>query len=315
MNPVTAKAPSRDRLKVAWGSLPPRVRALYVVGHQQLAAWLAEALSADSASQVLLDEAVGAATGLAALGERIYDAILVGHTPGELDAIDFVEGLRAGGAEEPIIILGEADEAELSALCYEVGADAYLCLQTATTRTFLWTLARAVERHQLIGENRRLAQTERNRGQQEQGEAERLLAAQRGLIENCARAGSGASASQNAALPEALRTHYRELLRAHVIMGSGNLSAEMAALARALAAAHVPSADILALCTSKWSDDLVRSLGSRAHGTSSSARRLADPGIAGQPGGVSALSRKLSENAPEVHRKGAKTQWGRGQRE
>ena len=45
-------------------------------------------------SQVILDEAVGAATGLAALGERIYDAILVGHAPGELDAIEFVEGLR-----------------------------------------------------------------------------------------------------------------------------------------------------------------------------------------------------------------------------
>ncbi len=60
-----------------------------------MAAWLADALKADSASQVLLDEAVGAATGLAALGERIYDAVLVGHAPGELDAVEFVEGLRA----------------------------------------------------------------------------------------------------------------------------------------------------------------------------------------------------------------------------
>ena len=226
-----------------------------------MAAWLADALAADSASQVILDEAVGASTGLAALGERIYDAILVGHTPGELDAIEFVEGLRAGGAEEPIIILGEDDEAELSALSYEVGADAYLCLQTATTRTFLWTLARAVERHQLIGENRRLAQTERNRGQQEQGEAERLLAAQRGLIGNSSRAASSASALQSAALPEALRTHYRELLRAHVIMGSGTLGGN-GRLARALAGARVPAADILALHV-EVVEDLVRSLGSR----------------------------------------------------
>ena len=249
-------------MKAAWGSLPPRIRALYVVGRERMAAWLAEALSADSASQVLLDEAVGPATGLAALGERIYDAILVGHAPGELDAIEFVEGLRAGGAEEPIIILGAESEAELSALCYEVGADAYLCLQTTTTRTFLWTLARAVERHQLIGENRRLAQTERNRGQQEQGEAERLLAAQRGLVENC-RSASAAGNAPSGALPQAVRKHYRELLRAHVIMGSGNLSAEMAALASALAASKVPSAEILTLHV-EVVEELVRGLGSRS---------------------------------------------------
>jgi DNA-binding NtrC family response regulator len=243
--------------------LPPRIRALYVVGRERMAAWLAEALSADSASQVLLDEAVGPATGLAALGERIYDVILVGHAPGELDAIEFVEGLRAGGAEEPIIILGDESEAELSALCYEVGADAYLCLQTTTTRTFLWTLARAVERHQLIGENRRLSQTERNRGQQEQGEAERLLAAQRGLVDNCRSASAAAGNAPSAALPEAVRKHYRELLRAHVIMGSGNLSAEMVALAAALAESTVPSAEILSLHV-EVVEELVRGLGSRS---------------------------------------------------
>ena len=183
----------------------------------------------------------------------------MGHAPGELDAVEFVEGLRAGGAEEPIIILGAESEAEMSALCYEVGADAYLCLQTATTRTFLWTLARAVERHQLIGENRRLAQTERNRGQQEQGEAERLLAAQRVLVENCRRS----DAAPNAALPDALRTHYRELLRAHVIMGSGNLSAEMAALAAGLAESDVLPVEILALHV-EVVEELVRGLGSRS---------------------------------------------------
>jgi len=250
-------------LKTAWGSLPPRIRALYVVGRERTAAWLGDALAADSASQVLLDEAVGAATGLAALGERIYDAVLVGHAPGELDGVEFVEGLRAGGAEEPIIILGTESEAELSAFCYEAGADAYLCLQTATTRTFLWTLARAVERHQLIGENRRLSQTERNRGQQEQGEAERLLAAQRGLVENCRRAAAAAGATSTGVLPEAVRKHYRELLRAHVIMGSGNLSTEMAALAGALAASRVSSAEILSL-HAEVVEELVRGLGSRS---------------------------------------------------
>jgi DNA-binding response OmpR family regulator len=235
------------------------LRALYIAAPPRTAAWLAEALAADRASHVELDEAAGAAAGLAALGERIYDAVLVDHEPGALDALELVEGLRAGGAEEPILILGCGSEADTAALCYEVGADAYLCRKSTTIRTFLWTLARAVERHQLIGENRHLAQTERNRGQQDQRDAERLLAAQRGLVDQCRRATGKGPAE---VLPEALRTHYRELVRAHVIMGSGNLSAEIAALAGALAEDGIGAAEILALHVDVVAE-LLRGLGSR----------------------------------------------------
>ncbi len=209
---------------------------------------------------MLLDEAVGPAAGLAALGERIYDAVLIGHDPAEFDALEFVEGLRAGGAEEPILLLGAQAESELSAYAYEVGADAYLCLKTTTTRTFLWTLARAIERHRLIAENRRLVQTERNRGQQQQSEAERLLAAQRALVDQCRAGGNSRPAGKP--LAEPLRRHYRELLRAHVIMGSGNLSAELAALAGELAAAQASSAEVLALHADVV-EELVRGLASR----------------------------------------------------
>jgi DNA-binding response OmpR family regulator len=253
-----AKSPGHDLLHAAWGSLPPRIRTLYIVARQGMGAPLASALAADSASRVLLDEAVGSAAGLAALREQIYDAVLVSHLPGELDALEFVEGLRAGGAEESVIILGVQSEADLSALCFEVGADAYLSLNT-TARTFLWTLARAVERHQLIGQNRRLAQAERNRSQQEQREAERLLAGQRAVVDDCARS----AAVHGSPIPAAVRTHYRDLLRAHVIMGSGNLSAEMSALAGIFASLEVAAHEVLRLHVEAV-EELVRGLGSRS---------------------------------------------------
>ena len=64
-------------------------------------------------------------------------------------------------------------------------------------------------------------------------------------------------------LDEAVRAHYRELMRAHVIMGSGNLSAEMSALAELLAASGVTSPQAMELHVEVL-EELVRGLGSRS---------------------------------------------------
>ena len=171
---------------------------LYVTTQRRTGAWLAEAFASDSACEVTLEEAFGAAAGLARLREVVFDAVLISHEPEDLDALDLVDGLRAGGALEPLIVLGQPSEQEMAALCYEVGADAYLCVNTATTRTLLWIVARATERHHLIRENRRLSQAERHRLRQEHGETERLLEEQRGLIRDM-ESPSGASAADDEA--------------------------------------------------------------------------------------------------------------------
>ena len=150
----------------------------------------------------------------------------------------------------------------MTALCYEVGADAYLCVNTTTTRTLLWAAARAIERHELMRDNRRLLQADRQRLHQEHLEADRLLAQQRALISDLesltfekelesnpgskaqtlpatsGEASSSPTTKQNAPapsrLPAKLVAHYRELLRAYVIMGSGNLNGRHAGALRAV---------------------------------------------------------------------------------
>ncbi|REK11459.1 MAG: hypothetical protein DWQ37_14345 [Planctomycetota bacterium] len=266
-----------------WGLLPPRLRVLLVTTARRSGAWLAEALAGDSACQVTLDEARGAAAGLAALRSHAFDAVLVGHAPGELDALEFLDAQRAGGSEEPLIVLGEASPQEMDALVLEAGADAYLCVNTATTRSLLWILARATERRALVRENRRLAQAERHRLHQEQREAERLLSEQRDMIRDAQGlpeagdepgaaedGGHATSIGQRAAehadgppLSESLKDHYRELLRAHVIMGSGNLSNEMCALAELLASGGVTAPQTMQLHVQVL-EELVRGLGSRS---------------------------------------------------
>ena len=156
----------------------------------------------------------------------------------------------------------------MSALAYEVGADAYCCVAETTTRSLLWTFARAIERCQLIREHRRLVQMEQQRLAHEHHEAERLLTEQRALIVELERIRLAAamkdlrkaeigddsiadcglriadsinpkSAIRNpqsvpADLPDRLVTHYREMLRAYVVMGAGNLADEMTTLASLL---------------------------------------------------------------------------------
>ena len=177
-----ASVETERRSAPAWGILPRRMRVLFITTSHRTGTWLAEAFATDSASEVILEESIGATAGMARLRDEIFDAVFISHEPPDLDALEFIQGLRAGGGDEPTVVLGAADDQEMAALTYEVGADAYLCVTTTTIRTLLWSAARAIERHQMLKENRRLIQAERQRLNFEHQEADRLLAQQRTLI-------------------------------------------------------------------------------------------------------------------------------------
>jgi DNA-binding NarL/FixJ family response regulator len=226
--------------------MPGRLKVLYIATASRTGAWLAEAFAADSAAEILLEEAAGQTGGMERLRDEVFDAILVSHEPGELDALDLIEGYRAGGAEEPIVVLGTPSESELAVLCYEVGADGYVCVHATTTRNLIWVVARAVQRHLLLHENRRYHQLDLTRQEREQDEARRLLQEQRAAVAefrpgrspHCSHA-VGRPAERCLALPPELIAHYRELLRIYVIMGSGNLADELRRLAGLLVSAGV----------------------------------------------------------------------------
>ncbi len=259
-------------------SLPERLRILYITTPKRPGAWLAEAFASDSGSQILLEEVIGSVGGLARLRDEAFDAILISHVPGELDALELIVGYRAGGAEEPIVVLGLQSEQEMAALCYEAGADGYVCVNTTTVRTLIWIVARAVQRHQLCRENRRLCQAEYRRLQQERQEAEDLLVQQRNILSDFhqLRSQSGHSCSPKTEpvpgrptsippldLPTELVQHYRDLLRTYVIMGSGNLAKELSRLAELLILAGVSAPELLHLHT-KVLEEMIHGLGSRS---------------------------------------------------
>ena len=281
---ATAKKPFSAASRV--GSLPARLKVLYITTLHRTGGWLAEAFATDNATEIRLEESVGATAGLARLRDEIFDAVLISHEPGVLDALELIEGLRAGGADEPMIVLGTVPPQAMEAECYEVGADAYCFVEQSTTRSLLWNFSRAMERCMLVRENRRLAQADHLRLEQEHREAERLLNQQRALVaeleslqENrepdveSTAADAGISldrcgkASKNlpltSSLPEALVDYYREMLRTYVIMGQGNLTQEMQRLAELLAGANVTARETIHLHVSVL-EELIQGLGNRS---------------------------------------------------
>jgi DNA-binding response OmpR family regulator len=239
--------------------MPGRLKVLYISTASRTGAWLAEAFAADSAAEIVLEEATGQAAGMERLRDEVFDAILVSHEPGEMDAMDLIEGYRAGGAEEPIVVLGTPGEAEMAVHCYEAGADGYVCAATSSTRNAIWVVALAVQKRHLLQENRRLHRAEQTRLQREQDEARRLLDEQRTAVDEF-HAGRDVD---DLPLPAELTNHYRELLRTYVIMGSGNLGDELRRLARLLVAAGV-SARQTARLHLNVAEEMIQGLGARS---------------------------------------------------
>lgn len=256
-----------------WGTLPPRIRVLYVTTERHPVESLGELLAADSAMCIELEMARQATPGLARLREANYDAVLVRHDPPELDALDFAEALRGGGGEDPLVIVGDHQQSALAPLCHEVGADAYVSLVDFSPRYLIWTLARAIEWHRLVQENRRLAQLERQRLRLEHNGAERLLREQRDLIRDLEDLTDSAPALSSGAPPivgapagppiaDDLMSEYRDLLRAYVIMGSGTLTAEIGRLAARIVANRLPPARVMQLHVHVL-EGVLRGLGTR----------------------------------------------------
>ena len=245
--------------KTPLGFLPPKMKVLFITGKSRTGRWLAEALATDSATEVLLDEVTGVAAGLSRLRDEVFDAVLISHEPQDLDALDFLEVLKTGSSEEqPIIVLGVPSEQELAALCYEVGADAYICVNSTTTRTLLWQVARAVQRHAVLSENRQLVQLQRQKLLSEKNEAQRQLAQQRALLD-----GGPAIGMDDTRLPARLVDHYRELLKAHIIMGSGGLHDEMQDLVDLLVLARATPREAMRLHIAGL-EEVLHGLGNRS---------------------------------------------------
>lgn len=222
-----------------WGELPPRIKALFIAGDRRPPGWLSAALGADSATELSVVEVRGIAAGLSCLRDEAFDVVLICHGVG-LDACELLDAIRAGSCDEqPIVVLGDDSDQDLASLCHEAGADAYCCIRTTTIRGLIWNIARATERHQLIAENRRLHQAHRHRMQLERSEAMRQWDQQWSVLGPVVNPDVATQVEREQQLPDSLVHHYREILQAYVIRGTGHLAGELREMIGGLVQANV----------------------------------------------------------------------------
>ncbi len=264
------------------GLLPPRLRLLCVSSCEPSWINLTLLLDAEGGVEPLFRWARSSTEALTLLRDEPFDGILIAvEKPSDWPEIaGLVRGIRSSGCADPIVVLA-AQVTDMAWL--ELQADECEMLQSArmwNSPAVVSILKRALARTDLIRESRRLAIDQTKRVARERGEAEDLLNQQRRIIGDLDERSSSelpANATRQAMIdcfgsesaarephaPQEISSYYHELLRTYVIMGSGNLSHEIAKLANLLASAGCGPRGALSLHLEAV-ESLVRGLGNRS---------------------------------------------------
>jgi DNA-binding NarL/FixJ family response regulator len=275
--PYTLAEPSE--LATGIGVLPTRLRLLCVGSVEP--SWVSLTLQLDALGCVEPNfKWVSTANeALALLRDESFDCLLVRvnparQVPGD-DPMSLARGIRAGGCADPIVIVAVTTDDETWAEALKLNVDLLVSVKGWESSALIPAIQRAVERGRMLHEIDRLSAADRRRLARERDEAEYLLNQQRQIlaaVEHLAGAARVAEAGETPAatgggervrLTAEFDDYYQELLRTYVIMGSGNLVAEITRLADLLSRAGLGPRDVLDLHLARV-ERLVRGLGNRS---------------------------------------------------
>ena len=217
---------------------------------------------------------------LEALREESHDCLLVAddQAAGSFDALEAVNAVRAAGYDDPIVLLAQSATDELWLRATELQCTVLTSPGSWESRALVPMILTEVRRSELQRDNYRLTLAQHRRLLRERDETEYLLDQQRqilqelhGLVEQCdtddaaaaATSGDPPGTTPDVVSSEEVCRFYDELLRTHVMMGSGRLSSEITRLVELFATARVSPRDALGMHLQRV-EKLVRGLGSRS---------------------------------------------------
>jgi DNA-binding NarL/FixJ family response regulator len=262
------------------GDLPTRLRLLCVGSVEP--SWVSLTLQLDALGCVEpnFKWVASANEALALLRDESFDCLLVRVNPGRPgpadDPLALARGIRAGGCIDPIVIVTVSTDDEAWREALRLNIDLLVSAKGWESSALVPAIQRAVERGRMLHEIDRLNAADRRRLVRERDEAEYLLNQQKQILaalatlEGAAPTGVAAATAAptrlNAGhldLPPEFDEYYQELLRIYVIMGSGNLAAEITKVADVLSLAGMSPRDVLDLHLARV-ERLVRGLGNRS---------------------------------------------------
>lgn len=224
-----------------------------------------------------------AADALTVLRDETFDCLVVesDETCKDWNAFSFLAAVRAGGHDDPAIVLAGPLEDERWQAAANLNCSVITVKSGWQSRALPALIAQEIERSDLRRDKNRLALADHRRLVRERDETEQLLKQQRQILEelheliadhprsnNEARETRSQEATESEPAPDVLTSpgvvqFYEELLRTYVMMGSGRLAEEIEQLARIFAAADVSPRQALGMHL-KRVESLVNGLGRRS---------------------------------------------------
>jgi len=190
------------------------------------------------------------------LREETFDCVVIGPDA-PCDPVALVQGIRAGGVDDPVVVLATVANDDLWLELSRDSAELLIAPSGWESRVLVPTVARAIQRNQLLRENQHLEAADRRRLVRERDEAEHLLQQQRLILDDLRATdalpvaydaeGQELESYPESPLPAEIDHFYQELLRTYVIMGSGSLATEISRLAEVLCVGGVTPRSTLEL--------------------------------------------------------------------
>jgi hypothetical protein len=283
-----ADADALDRQRQA-DILPHRFRLLWVSSQEPSWVGLALKLDAEGCPEPQFRWASNPGEALSALREENFDCVLVSDTPVQetdprrIEPISLLQAIRGSGYDGAALhVTADVDDQRRQCLC-DLECDVLVTPNLYDSPALLPVIRRAISRVELTRENHRLSIVNHRRIVRERDEAEHLLQQQRLIIAELEHAVPSAATNVEQPptddgldnrdttgalllpvdLPQETKEFYHELLRAYVIMGSGNLGTEIARLAELMVLAGISLRDALGFHLERV-ESLVRGLGNRS---------------------------------------------------
>lgn len=231
--------------------------------------WVGIALRLDAAGCQLprLHHEATTAAALARLRERPFDVVLIVEPQPIGLAATAVPAMRTAGVEEPIVAVRTVADDVFAVLACEHDVEVLVTSHPWDSPAIVPAIARVLERRSMREEHERLLAERTRRDDRDRDEAERILGQQQRIIADLAALADqpidDAPSDVRATLNETIGGHYRDLLRTHVIMGSGRLGTEVTRLAAMLAEAGIGPRQALEMHLAQVAE-IVRGLGNRS---------------------------------------------------
>ncbi|MDO4550414.1 MAG: hypothetical protein Q4C96_04085 [Planctomycetia bacterium] len=205
---------------------------------------LTQAIYEESHKCIKVHHVHGCDEAMCVLRVQNFDAILIFHASPHRNALEIMTALRTGGIHTPVLVLGTVPASEMFIPCSEAGAGDYLCVTVTTVQDLIWRMARVVQYHLWRQENMRWKQENSLRVCCEREEVEKSISQQRQILQQIS-AEDGTLTGQ--ALPQNFVTHYQQLLKTYILMGTGNLTVELQNFGNLLAESGVSANQVLEL--------------------------------------------------------------------